>query len=311
MITIVMSVYNEKISDLDKSINSVLNQTINSFEFIIICDNPDSAEIKNFLVSKSKDDSRIKIIFNNRNMGQNLSRNKAVKSASNNCISIMDADDIMDKRRLETQYSFFKANNLSICFSNVSIINDNDEITREKVFGNSDITNQKIIRKILYNHSIALGPTFMFDKNIFELLGGYTNMNVEDYELVSKFIVNRKRLGYIGKPLIYKRLRNDSISYNSLYEQYIIMRSISNELRKYNGEKLVSHEYVLNNVNNITNRQLASYMKYSETRYKFNDSRNWKIAIILVCRILLSTTVLFHLLWSIKNKIVDKYYDNK
>lgn len=309
MISVVMSVFNEKISDLEKSINSVLNQSLKRFEFIIICDNPGATEIKKLLLKEAEDDSRIRLIFNKVNLRQNLSRNKAIKSASNDYIVVMDADDIMDKNRLEKQYAFARENNLDICFTNVSIINYDGDVTRKNIFINRNITNQKMIKKILFSHSIALGPTFMFRKDAFQKLGGYTDMNVEDYELVSKFIVAKKRLGYIGDSLTYKRLRMNSISYNSLYEQYVIMNSISKYLKKYDGNKMIPYEYIKNNVNNITGKQLYSYKKYSAARYAFNDNKSFKIIMLIFCRIFFSKTVLFHLIWAEKNKIIDFFYE--
>lgn len=308
MISVVMSVYNERIRDLNKSIDSVLRQTLSDFEFIIICDNPNSIEIRNFLLNKAKSDSRIKIIFNKVNIKQNLSRNKAIKKASSNFIAIMDADDVMDDNRLKHQYAFIKANNLDICFTNVSIINDFGEVTRNNVFGKHDIIDQNTIKAVLSSHSIALGPTFMFKKDVFTSLGSYTDMNVEDYDLVSKFLVDKKRLGYISTSLVYKRLRDDSISFNSLYEQFVIMKSISKYLKKYNSTKFVPYDYILENINNITERQLYSYKKYSEARYKFNDNRNIKMFLLVIYRMISSKTVLLHFLWSIKNKIIDKIY---
>jgi glycosyltransferase involved in cell wall biosynthesis len=39
-ISVVMSVYNEKVEWLHESIDSILNQTFSDFEFIIVNDNP-------------------------------------------------------------------------------------------------------------------------------------------------------------------------------------------------------------------------------------------------------------------------------
>lgn len=308
MITVIMSVYNENIAALKKSINSVLNQTINEFEFIVICDNPDSIEIRRFLLEEAVKDSRITVMFNKVNIKQNLSRNKAIESASNDYIAIIDADDVMKKNRLEVQYNFMKENRLDICFTNFSIINDKGNITRNNVFGKNDINSQKRIKKLLSSHSIALGPTFMFKKNVFEDVGKYSNINVEDYELASRFLVLNKRLGYIGNPMILKMLRTDSISYNSLYEQYVIMRSISSYLKKYNCGKVVPYEYIQDKVKRISRNKLLAYKKYANARYKFNDSQNFRTFFIMIYRILASKTVFSHLLWNVKNKFVEKIY---
>lgn len=65
-----MSVYNEKIEWLEKSISSILEQSYKNFEFIIICDNPDiENEIREYLLQLEAENSKIKVYFNERNIG--------------------------------------------------------------------------------------------------------------------------------------------------------------------------------------------------------------------------------------------------
>lgn len=45
-ISVIMSVYNESISEINASVDSIINQTFNDFELIIIIDNPARQELK-------------------------------------------------------------------------------------------------------------------------------------------------------------------------------------------------------------------------------------------------------------------------
>ena len=89
IISVIMSVYDVKISFLEKSINSILNQTYKRFEFIIVNDNAPN-NIKKYLNKVKEKDNRIKIIENKTNQGLAKSLNKAIKASRGKYIARMD-----------------------------------------------------------------------------------------------------------------------------------------------------------------------------------------------------------------------------
>jgi len=103
-ISVVMAVYNGE-KYLREAIDSILNQTFNDFEFIIINDGStdDSAEI-----IKSYNDPRI-ILIQQENKGLAAALNEGIKIAKGKFIARMDADDISLKTRLEKQIQFMEA----------------------------------------------------------------------------------------------------------------------------------------------------------------------------------------------------------
>lgn len=122
-----MSVYNEPVNWLSKSIDSILKQSYHDFEFIIINDNPSQEEIKSFLTSISEIDKRIIIIENPKNIGLAASLNKGIEIARGNYIARMDADDISLPTRFMKQINFLEKNpNIGICGSFVRTINEKD-----------------------------------------------------------------------------------------------------------------------------------------------------------------------------------------
>jgi len=64
-----MSVYNEEVTWVRESIESILNQSYREIEFIIILDNPDNDLIKSVLYEYSELDQRIKLFINPKNLG--------------------------------------------------------------------------------------------------------------------------------------------------------------------------------------------------------------------------------------------------
>ena len=61
-ISILLPIYNEKISWIEESINSILNQTYNNIELLLILDDPQNTEIVNFLTKFEKNKNVILII---------------------------------------------------------------------------------------------------------------------------------------------------------------------------------------------------------------------------------------------------------
>ena len=68
-ISVIMSVYKEPVEWMKQAIDSILAQTFNDFEFIIVNDCPDREENKQVLTEYEQNDSRIVIINNIENIG--------------------------------------------------------------------------------------------------------------------------------------------------------------------------------------------------------------------------------------------------
>lgn len=107
LISVVMSNFNTDESYLRASIDSILNQTYDNFEFIIVDDCSTNNSVS---IIESYDDKRIKLIKNKENMGLTKSLNIALKSATGEFIARMDADDISFPQRFEKQVEFLKLN---------------------------------------------------------------------------------------------------------------------------------------------------------------------------------------------------------
>lgn len=104
---------------LKRAIKSVLDQSNQNFEIIIIHDDPNDQDI-DFMNSILNLDSRIKILKNNNNLGAGESRNKGIQNSSGNYIAFLDADDYWKKNKLEIQLTSMKKNNIE--FSHTSYI---------------------------------------------------------------------------------------------------------------------------------------------------------------------------------------------
>ena len=105
MISVVMSVYNAE-KYLKEAIDSILNQTYQDFEFIIVNDCSDDRSLA-ILKNYEKSYKSIRLINNSENLGLTKNLNRALAISKGKYIARMDADDISELNRFERQIDFF------------------------------------------------------------------------------------------------------------------------------------------------------------------------------------------------------------
>ena len=97
--------YFKKKKYIQKTLNSVKNQTYKNLEILIIYDDKDTTDLK-FLKRLQKKDKRIKIIINKNTLGAGFSRNVGIKDARGRYIAFIDSDDPWKKNKIEFQLKF-------------------------------------------------------------------------------------------------------------------------------------------------------------------------------------------------------------
>ena len=134
-VSVVMPVYNSS-SFLNKSIESVQNQTLNDIEIICVDDGStdDSLDI---LIDLNDKYGNIKIICQ-ENSGPGIARNNGIKNAYGEYIAFLDSDDIfLDNFALEKMYSLGKSNDSDLICANLKRINQDYTIDTHYDFLNS------------------------------------------------------------------------------------------------------------------------------------------------------------------------------
>lgn len=256
MISVVMSCYNEKEKELRKAIESILNQTFNNFEFIIVLDNPKNIKIKNTLLEYKKKDKRIKLIYNETNIGLAMSLNKGIAISKYDIIARMDADDISMPDRLEKEYNYLETHkNIDCVSSKVIVIDENDNT---KGFRFPFFKNNKYIRISLRLGNFISHPCAMFRKKIFNEVGGYRNFpTTQDYDLWLRFADYGSEFYIFDEYLLKYRERNEGISIKKAYLQFLCQTYI----------KILHTER--------KNKKLDSFSE--ENLYLFLENNNYKV----------------------------------
>ena len=105
---------------LDDSIQSVLSQTYEDFEFLILDDNSIDNSFK-ILRNYENKDSRIKIYKNKHTLGLTKSLNYLIKEANGSFIARQDGDDKSHESRFESQIKYLLTGDYNFCVRAINI----------------------------------------------------------------------------------------------------------------------------------------------------------------------------------------------
>ena len=182
-ISVILAVYNGS-PYLKEAIFSVLNQTFNDFEFIIV-DDGSTHDSAGTIISISNDDERIRY-FHKDHSGLAASLNHGLNNAKGELIARIDADDIWLPNKLEHQLNYLRRHKeIKLLGCSVRFINHAGCPLKKKGFNRGSYINSseilhKIVRNNLFCHSSVI-----FYRKIFESVSQYDESFVSslDYDL--------------------------------------------------------------------------------------------------------------------------------
>jgi len=109
-----------------KSIESVLAQTYQNWELIIVDDCSGDGTV-DLVLDYKKQDSRIIIFQNASNSGAAVSRNTALRNAKGRWIAFLDSDDLWEPAKLERQIKFMEDNGYAFSYHDYIEIDEQDK----------------------------------------------------------------------------------------------------------------------------------------------------------------------------------------
>lgn len=229
-ITVFMPVYNAE-RFLEEAVESILNQTYQEFDFLVIDDGSTDQSYKILEYFKDKD-SRISLYKNEVNKGVCYTRNRGLALCNTEYIAFMDADDIAPRKRLEKELDFLDKH---LELAGVGGIAQNINEDGEVIPGMFPLyQNPDYIRvNMMFENTLANGSV-MLRTNIYKKYGiqYWDKEFAEDYRFFSEYlqygkianlneIMQHYRVVSSGLTQIYKKSKEDT------------KNLISDEIHKY------------------------------------------------------------------------------
>ena len=207
LVSIIMPSYNTA-QYITETIQSVINQTYQNWELIIVDDC--STDDTDIVVGRIKD-PRIKYIKNEKNSGAAISRNRALRTANGRWVAFLDSDDLWKPEKLERQIRFMLKKKCYFSYTNY------EEIDSDGNRMNVIVTGPKVITKTeMFNYCWPGCLTVMYDRKKIGLIQIEDIKKNNDYAMWLK--VCRKADCYLLDEILgqYRKGRVGSVSTHSI-----------------------------------------------------------------------------------------------
>jgi glycosyltransferase involved in cell wall biosynthesis len=202
---------------IERAIKSVLAQTYTDYELIIMDDGSSDNSCENIA---GISDSRIKVKALKENVGASEAMNIALAMSKGAYIAVCNSDDEWHPKKLEIQVPFLDQNSaLSAVFSNVTWINDRNDILKEfhtpyfHVFRQRNRSRWNWLRDLIENGNCLCHPSVLIRREVYEELGNYDNRfrQLPDLHMWTK-LVQRGDIFVMPDKLVAFRLHNSNTS---------------------------------------------------------------------------------------------------
>ncbi|MDH6309754.1 glycosyltransferase involved in cell wall biosynthesis [Dysgonomonas sp. PFB1-18] len=277
-ISIILPNYNHA-PFLNERIDSILNQTFQDFELIILDDkSPDNSKE---IIEQYRGNKHIShIIYNEENSGSTFYQwNKGIGLAKGEYIWITESDDYADPRMLQTLYdNITKEENIVVSYCQSYNVNQHGEVngdwsdhTKElapELFARDFLMDgEKFIHNyLIYRNVIPNASAVLFSREAFLRAGGAeTNIGFAGDWFVWLKIVSLGKIAFTSQILNYYRRHDKSIVTKALsenesrknlflkkhdlrmrlvYDKYQKKYKTDNVVRKLNRENIVDDSFV-------------------------------------------------------------------
>lgn len=272
LVSIIIPTYKRN-ENLEKAIDSVLKQTYENIEIIVVDDNDSKTtyrEKNEILMNNYKKNNKIIYIKHEKNKNGAAARNTGIKQAKGSYIGFLDDDDEFMPTKIEEQVKFLEKNTEYNCVG--------CQIYRGQRIEKQKINEETLLEDILSLKISPITSTLLFrEKSIKDINGFNENYRRhQDVEMLARYL-KESRFGYIEKPLIRMGINNGENQLNGeklkeLKEQFLkdFMPAIDELEKKRKGSKkriLCSH-YVAMTINFLKNRNKELLKEITKKAFK-------------------------------------------
>ncbi len=221
LVSVIMPVYNAG-SYLVEAIESILKQSYQNYEFIIINDHStdNSWEIIKKYQKRYPKKIRAYNLKKTLNKGGDACANIGLSKAKGKYIARMDADDISHPNRLKKQINFLeKHKDIFLVGANAKVINKKGKIIGDKIV---PLTHQEIY-KSFFTFNPIIHPSVMFRKIVNKKRFFYPKKFSanNDYYLFFKLICQGYKFANLEEKLLYYRIHDKNDTFVNIRQKFL------------------------------------------------------------------------------------------
>lgn len=212
LVSIIMPSWNTE-KFIGKSIQSVINQTYQNWELLIV---DDCSTDKTDEIVASFNDERIRYFKNEKNSGAALTRNRAMREAQGEWIAFLDSDDLWMPEKLEKQIQFMTSNGSVLSYTEYEKIDEDDNLINIYVTGPDTVNKKK-----MYHYDYIGQLTMIYSAKHFGLIQIKDIKKNNDYAIRLQLFKHPKTEAHLLKEnLALYRVRKVSISHDKFRRKF-------------------------------------------------------------------------------------------
>ena len=267
MISVILPVYNGE-KYIKEAIDSVLAQTLDAFELIIVNDGSTDSTEKIILDYK---DSRIKYFYQ-ENKGRSASRNLGIKNSSYDFIAFIDADDVYEPDKLYRQYDVLcKHPEVDVVYTALNVVdgsmNKVSESRAEITFENKE----DLLATLFFRQPMPNPVTIMLRKKCchFSIMFNEHFPQAEDYDFVIKLSMHFKFF-YLDE-LLYNYRKHSLNVTNNLQDQRRCEIEVIKQYRSEDIENFVNKSFYSSEEKKLLLGKIFYKISELDKSYKYFD----------------------------------------
>lgn len=319
-VSVIVPVYNME-KYLNKCMDSLVNQTLEDIEIIVV--NDGSSDNSQKILDKYKEEypNKIKVI-NQENLGISAARNNGIKVATGKYLGFVDSDDFVDLNMFKHLYKKIEETSSDIVVCNYKkYYMLNEEYSDINVVKNINFDNIYDDPSII--NSIDYAPwNKLYKKDLFENIEFPLNKKYEDINAILKIFFKAKKISKLGEYLYFYRIneKGETLTINKKIEDIVfILQDLVNWTKMQNKYSLIENElkklcinqtfyylilaYQLNDLEYINNfrNKIIDFLNSSFKGWKKCFIYESKLEIKFISKLILINNTLFKIF--IKRKI--------
>lgn len=234
MVSVIITTYKREPAMLLRALDSVLTQTYNDIEIIIVDDSPsdfpDRAKVREAVEKRKQEYSHIKIsyIAHPENMGACVARNTGLFAAKGEYIGYLDDDDEWLPEKTAKQLAVMQQSSAALVYCGGLCIDDSTGISKN---AKKEYVKGKALNRLLYSNFIESTSYPLIRKECIEAIGGFDPLmqSAQDYDVWLR-LAEKYDIDYIPEPLVRYHIHNGE-------------RITSNPIKKINGLERINEKY--------------------------------------------------------------------
>lgn len=273
MVSAIITTYKRDADIVERALKSILNQTYDDIEIIIVDDSPETYKKRHEVAERIQRYKEKGVIYipHKINQGACAARNTGIKQAKGEYIAFLDDDDEWIKDKIEKQLEKFMScsDDTALVYCGNIVVND---LKQEYIEAKTEFRKGYVFDELIKKNFIGSTSFPMIKTACLREVGGFDEdmPSAQDFDVWLK-LASRYRIDYVNEPLVRYHIHDGDCISKSPEKKIIALERINKKYASY----LDLHK------NAKWRRQMSLVFRYSEKGDYFAALKCWITSAIL------------------------------